>query len=42
MKNMTLAFGKPICVGLYTAFAFLAISGYVSSMNSLSFLASCL
>ena len=25
MKNMTLAFGKPICVGLYTAFAFLAM-----------------
>ena len=25
MKNMTLAFGKPICVGLYTAFAFMAM-----------------
>ena len=24
MKNMTLAFGKPICVGLYTAFALMA------------------
>ena len=24
MKNMTLACGKPVCVGLYTAFAVLA------------------
>lgn len=24
MKNLTLAFGKPVCVGLYGAFAYLA------------------
>ena len=24
MKNLTVAFGKPVCVGLYAAFAFLA------------------